>query len=79
MLRQAIVSHPKALVPEAGAGEWVILDAAYVGGQSGAPLVNPEGDVVGLVQMSTDRVGLSRSADVIRDRVGRFFEKKKSP
>lgn len=75
MLRQAIVAQPKALVPPAGPGEWVMLDAAFVGGQSGGPVVNEAGEVVMVVQMSNAYMGLGRSAEEIKDRVGKYFAK----
>jgi S1-C subfamily serine protease len=79
MLRQAIVAQPKALVPDAGPGEWVMFDAAFIGGMSGGPIVNTDGEVVALVQMSSPTMGLGRSADTLKDRIGRYFEKKKTP
>jgi len=77
MLRLATVAQPKAIIPDAGPGEWVMLDAAFVGGQSGAPVVNAAGEVVMMVQMSSALMGIGRSAEVIRDRVGKYCEKAK--
>jgi S1-C subfamily serine protease len=79
MLRRAYVAQPKALVPDAGPGEWVMVDAGFVGGQSGAPAVNPEGEVVMIVQMSSALMGIGRSADVIRDRAGKYLQKFPQP
>jgi S1-C subfamily serine protease len=75
MLRRAYIAQPKALVPDAGPGEWVMVDAGFVGGQSGAPAVNPEGEVVMIVQMSSQLMGIGRSADLIKDRVGKYLQK----
>ena len=74
MLRHAIVANREIEVTDLE-GQWVALDGAFVGGQSGAPVVNVRGEVVAIVQRSSDRMGLGRSAETIRDRVGRFFAK----
>jgi S1-C subfamily serine protease len=79
MLRLANVAQPKAIMPDVGPSEWVLLDAGLVGGQSGGPVVNADGHVVMVVQMSNSLMGIGRSAEVIKDRVGRFFEKVKQP
>jgi S1-C subfamily serine protease len=51
------------------------VDAAFVGGMSGGPLVNARGEVVMIVQMASDRIGLGRGIEQIRDRVGRYWGK----
>ncbi len=79
MLRLAYVSQDRALIADAGPGEWVMLDSAFVGGQSGAPVVNLKGEVVMLVQMASDRVGLGRGIETIRDRVGKYWGKSRTP
>jgi S1-C subfamily serine protease len=79
MLRKASIAQPKALVPDAGPGEWVMVDGAFVGGQSGGVVVNEAGEVVLMVQMGNSVMGIGRSADTIRDRVGKWFEKVKQP
>lgn len=58
-------------------GEWVMVDGAFVGGQSGSPVVNAQGEVVSIVQMSSDRMGIGRGAEEIRDRVGKWWGKSK--
>jgi S1-C subfamily serine protease len=52
-----------------------MVDAAFVGGMSGGPLVNARGEVVMIVQMASDRIGLGRGIEQIRDRVGRYWGK----
>jgi S1-C subfamily serine protease len=79
MLRLAHISQPRALVPEAGPGEWIMLDGAFVGGQSGGPVVNAQGEVLLIVQMSNAVMALGRSSETIRDRVGKWIEKVKAP
>ncbi len=51
------------------------LDSAFVGGQSGGPVVNAAGEVVMIVQRASITVGISVGADVIRERMARFFSK----
>ena len=63
-------------MPETGqAGTFVSLDSAFVGGQSGGPVVNAAGEVVLIVQRASNTVGIGVGADVIRERMGRFFGK----
>jgi serine protease Do len=49
------------------------IDAAYVGGQSGGPVINTIGEVVGIVQFGTDRVGMGVEAKTLRDRLKKFL------
>lgn len=79
MLRRAYIAQPKALIPDAGPGEWVMVDSGFIGGQSGAPAVNTEGEVVMIVQMSTTQMGVGRSAEVIKDRAGKYLQKFPTP
>lgn len=60
-------------------GEWIVFDGAWVPGMSGSPIINQAGEVIALVQMTTDRVGIGRGAKMIKDRVGRYFPKPKTP
>jgi S1-C subfamily serine protease len=78
MFRIAHVANTRVTLPSLD-GEWVIFDGAFVGGQSGAPVVNAAGEVVALVQMTTDRVGIGRGAKMIGERVGKYFAKPKQP
>ncbi len=74
--RQAHVQDDQTSVPETGqAGTFVSLDSAFVGGQSGGPVVNAAGEVVMIVQRASNTVGIGVGADVIRERMGRFFGK----
>ena len=75
MLRIARVSQNRAIVPDAGPGEWIMLDAAFVGGQSGGSVVNLKGEVVMIVQMASDRIGLGRGIEEISDRLGKYWGK----
>jgi S1-C subfamily serine protease len=75
--RKAMVSDTAVQIPEAGiGGPYIGLDSAFVGGQSGGPVVNSSGEVVLIVQMASNTVGIGVGAAIIRDRMGRFFELK---
>lgn len=77
MFRLAHVSHPAIDLPELEGGPFVMIDAGYVGGQSGGPCVNALGEVVSIVQRASDKVGLGVGVETIRSKVGRFLEKPK--
>lgn len=72
--RKAMVSDTAVQIPDGGiGGPYVGLDAAFVGGQSGGPVVNASGDVVMIVQRASNTVGIGVAASTIRERMGRFF------
>ncbi len=75
--RVAHVSDDKAKLPELTGGPFVMIDAAYVSGQSGGPCVNAAGEVVSIVQYASNLVGVGVGAETIADKAGRFFEKPK--
>lgn len=73
--RKAMISDT-AMQPDAGVGgPYVALDAPFVGGQSGGPVVNEACEVVMVVQLGTASVGMGVSASIIRERMGRFWGK----
>jgi S1-C subfamily serine protease len=72
--RKSNVANPKASVPGLGS-PYLVVNSAFVPGQSGGPVVNIKGEIVGVVQLASDRVGLGRGAEYIKDKVGRFFGK----
>jgi S1-C subfamily serine protease len=74
MFRVAHVSDDKTYIPETG-GPFYVIDAAFVPGMSGGAVVNVAGEVVMIVQMASDRVGLGIGAEAIKSKVGRFFAK----
>ncbi len=78
MFRVATVSDANTYIHEGNiGGPFIMLDAAFVGGQSGGPGVNAHGDIVMIVQRASDRVGFGVGVETIRDKAGRFFEKAK--
>lgn len=75
MYRTAHVEDDATMIPEDGVGgPYIAVDAGYVPGQSGGPVVDRTGRVVSIVQRGTGNVGIGVGADAIRASVGRFFE-----
>ena len=72
----------RALVIQRSANVWgvpgnpyVMVKPTFIGGQSGGPAVNINGDVVLIIQMGSEgaNIGLGTSAKIIKERMGRFF------
>jgi S1-C subfamily serine protease len=76
MFRHAYVSNATMPMPGIEGGPFVMIDAAYVGGQSGGPCINIQGEVVSIVQRASNLVGIGVGAEKLRDRIGKFFEVK---
>ncbi len=77
MFRIAHVSDDAMYIPEGNiGGPFCVIDAAFVSGQSGGPVVNTAGEVVMIVQRGGAGTGLGVGAEVIRTAVGRYFEAK---
>lgn len=74
LFRLGYVSHT-ALEIEELSGPFIAIDATYVPGQSGGPVVNDAGEVVSIVQRSAPQFGIGVGAETIKDRVGRYFAK----
>jgi S1-C subfamily serine protease len=77
MFRTAHVSDDAAELPEIEGGPFVLIDAAYVGGQSGGPCINVAGEVVSIVQRASGLVGVGVGAERLQSRTGRYYEKVK--
>lgn len=73
MFRVAHISNAKLEIEELS-GPFVVIDATVIPGQSGGPIVNLQGDVIGIVQRTTPGFGLGVGVDTIKNRVGRYFE-----
>jgi S1-C subfamily serine protease len=79
MFRVTHIADDDTYIPEEGiGGPFIVTDAVFVGGQSGGPVVNTEGDVVMIVQRGGSGVGLGVGAEVIKSKVGKYFEKEES-
>lgn len=79
MLRIAHVSNPAIELPDVEGGPFVLIDAGYVGGQSGGPCINVAGEVVSIVQRANGLLGIGQGVEAIRDRVRRYLEKPVKP
>jgi S1-C subfamily serine protease len=80
MFRVAHVSDDRTYIAEDGiGGPLIVIDAQYVPGQSGGPVVNAAGQVVSIVQRGGQGVGIGIGAETIRGKVGRYLQKAKAP
>ena len=77
MFRHAYVSNAQIEIPDEEGGPFVMIDAAYVPGQSGGPCINDKGEVVSIVQAASNLVGIGIGAERIRDKIGKYLEKPK--
>lgn len=75
MFRIAHISIEKVDI-EGLSGPFIMVDAAFVGGQSGGAVINPAGELVMIVQRGTESLGIGVGAETIKDRAGRYFESK---
>lgn len=55
-------------------GPFIMVDAGFMPGQSGGPVLNSEGKLVAIVQLGSQGLGIGVGAEVIKDRVGRYFQ-----
>lgn len=53
--------------------EYVMVDNAFLPGQSGGPVVNLNGDVVSIVQRGNDSIGIGVGAELIKSKMGKHF------
>lgn len=76
--KTAHVSDTAVQIPQENiGGPFIGVDASFTPGQSGGPVVNAKGEVVMIVQRGDGgTLGLGVGAEMIRERVGRFFEGK---
>lgn len=79
MFRTAHVADAAMEIPDVTGGPFVMIDAGYVGGQSGGPVINEKGEVVSIVQRGTANVGIGVGVETIRSKVSRYLEKPVKP
>jgi S1-C subfamily serine protease len=72
MFRVAHVSDNKAEAKDLN-GQYIMLDTAFVPGQSGGPVVNANGELIAIIQLASDRIGLGKGAEQIKSKVGKYF------
>jgi serine protease Do len=75
MFRHAYVSNAAIDLPELEGGPFVMIDAPFVPGQSGGPVIDEHGEVVSIVQQASQTVGIGVGAEKIRDKIGRYLPK----
>lgn len=46
----------------------------HIGGMSGGPVTDHNGDMIGIVQFGDGKTGMGRNIEIIKARVGRYFE-----
>lgn len=76
MARVTHIADDDTYIPEGGiGGPLMVTDATFVPGMSGGPVVNANAEVVMIVQLGSDSVGMGVGASTIRSKAGRYFEK----
>lgn len=70
------VAHISAKNVALERAHYIAIDASFVPGQSGGPVVDTDGHVVMVVQLGNSISGFGVGAEVIEDKMGRFFSKK---
>lgn len=75
------VSDDGLYIPFEGVGgPFILTDTNFIGGQSGAPVVDLSGSVVMIVQMGSNAgFGLGVGAEIMKDKMGRYFERQAKP
>ena len=68
------VIHSIGRIPWMGTSEWIRSDLKLAPGNSGGPLANAEGHVIGLNTMIVDRLGVAIPSNIVK----RFIEPAKS-
>ena len=72
ILRLAHVSNP-AMAYESEPVESIIFDNGFVGGQSGSPVINSQGDVVTIATQSDEHSGWGRPTPELRKALKKFL------
>ncbi len=71
----AVVKSPRVTIVEGEIQGVFLVFAEFTPGQSGGPVVDSTGGVIGVVIAANDRVGLARPLHVLKSRVGKYFSK----
>ena len=80
MFRTAHVSDDDTYIPEDGiGGPFIVIDAQFVPGMSGGPVINAQGEVALIVQRGGNAVGIGVGAEIIKGKTGKYWEKPKPP
>jgi S1-C subfamily serine protease len=73
-LRTSVVSHPYMLIVPLGKS-FMVTSQPPIGGQSGGPFVDTDGNVMGIVQMGNQVTGLGQPIDVILRATAPFWQR----
>ena len=80
LFRVAHISAKNLFIATDGiGGPLFALDATFVSGQSGGPVINAAGELVMIVQVGTPSVGFGVGADILKSKVGKYFDKPAQP
>jgi S1-C subfamily serine protease len=74
LFRTHHVSENEAQIPELPY-RYVFVDTAFLPGQSGGPIVDLNMNIVGIVQRGNETIGLGVGAEIIKSKMGKYFEK----
>lgn len=75
LFRTAHISDDQVTIESVG-GPFIMTDTDFIGGQSGGPVVDINGDVVMIVQRGTQGLGIGVGAETIKAKMGKYFEVK---
>lgn len=77
LFRGGHISAVKLELPEIPGAFWIAFDGPYIGGMSGGPIYDINGNVVGIVQRSNSYMGIGQDIDVILQVTGQYWENSK--
>ena len=74
LFRQSQISQVGVRLPDRESS-YIAIDAGFVPGQSGGPVINQAGEVVMIVQLGNAYVGFGVGAETIRKKCAKYYEK----
>lgn len=77
ILRVSRISEVAVMIEQGG--PFIMVDGAFLAGQSGGPVMNKLGEVVMIVQLRGNSVGLGRGAEDFRGRIKDYLPKVVKP